>query len=195
MFSKQIGPDAELRLLEERHTETLFALTDANRAHLRRWLPWVDALRTAEDTRAFIRRVLAQFAAGDGFTAGIWHGGRLAGVAGFHDHSHANRAASIGYWLGTAFEGHGLVTRATAALVDHALLDLGFNRVEIRCATENRRSQAVPERLGFTYEGTSRESEWLYDHFVDHRVYSVLRREWLARGAPPTVRTDRPGSG
>ena len=35
-----------------------------------------------------------------------------------------------------------------------------------------------PERLGFTYEGTLRDKEWLYDHFVDSAVYSMLDDEW-----------------
>lgn len=70
----------ELRLLEERHAEELFALTDRNRDHLREWLPWVDRTRTVEDRRNFARRSLKRFAEGDGFEAGIWHEGRLGRV-------------------------------------------------------------------------------------------------------------------
>ncbi len=70
------------------------------------------------------------------------------------------------------------MTRACRALVDYAFAKLQLNRVEIRCATGNLRSQAIPERLGFTREGTLREGEWLYDHFVDLIVYSMLAREW-----------------
>jgi ribosomal-protein-serine acetyltransferase len=36
----------------------------------------------------------------------------------------------------------------------------------------------IPERLGATLEGIIREAAWLYDHFVDHRVYGILAGEW-----------------
>ena len=45
-------------------------------------------------------------------------------------------------------------------------------------ATPNARSAAVPIRLGFTEEGTVREAEWLYDRWVDLRVFGLLRQDW-----------------
>jgi ribosomal-protein-serine acetyltransferase len=56
--------------------------------------------------------------------------------------------------------------------------------VEIGCAPGNRKSCAIPERLGFTREGVLRQREWLYDHFVDHVVYGILAEEWRARRGP-----------
>ena len=83
MFSHKLTEDAELRLLEERHAQELTDLTDRNREHLRAWLPWVDATRTLEDRKNFIRGALEHFARNQGFVAGIWHEGRLAGVIGY----------------------------------------------------------------------------------------------------------------
>ena len=70
------------------------------------------------------------------------------------------------------------MTTACRAYVDHAFTRLDVHRVEIRCAVENRRSRAIPERLGFRLEGTLRDAEWLYDHFVDSVVYGMLADEW-----------------
>ena len=178
MFSFRIDDDTELRLLENRHAEELFALTDQNREHLRRWLPWLDNNRSLEDTRAFITRSLIQYANNRGFPTGIWFKGALAGVIGYNTIDWSDRMASIGYWIGASFQGQGLVTRGCRALIDYAFNGLGLNRVEIRCATGNKRSQAIPERLGFTQEGIVRQAEWLYDHFVDHAVYGMLAGEW-----------------
>lgn len=69
------------------------------------------------------------------------------------------------------------MTRACEALVNFSLRDLGLHRVEIRCAEENVKSRAIPERLGFVKEGFLREVEWLHDHYVDHVVYSKLSGE------------------
>ena len=56
---------------------------------------------------------------------------------------------------------------------------IGLHRLEIRCAVENHRSSAVPRRLGFLEEGILREAEWLYDHWVDLRVFSMLAQDWI----------------
>ena len=81
---------------------------------------------------------------------------------------------ALGYWLGEEFQGRGLVTAACRRLVAHSFDVLRLHRVEIRCAVENHRSRAIPERLGFRLEGRFREAEWLYDHWVDHAVYALL---------------------
>ena len=71
-----------LRVLREDDAAELFALTDANRAYLRRWLPWVDLVTSEEDSRSFLATVTAQREEGRGPTFGIVHDGALAGVVG-----------------------------------------------------------------------------------------------------------------
>ncbi|MGH7179120.1 MAG: GNAT family N-acetyltransferase, partial [Tepidisphaeraceae bacterium] len=55
-----------------------------------------------------------------------------------------------------------------------------LNKVEIRAATQNVRSRRVPERLGFTMEGTLRQVNKLADGFHDLVVYGMLASEWTA---------------
>jgi ribosomal-protein-serine acetyltransferase len=181
VFSHKLSENTELRLLEERHAQELSDLTDRNREHLRAWLPWVDSSRTVEDRKKFIRDSLKQFAETKGFVAGIWHEGRLAGVIGYDPIDWENRSTEVGYWLGEEYQGKGLATAACRALVDHAFGELGLNRVSIACAIENKKSCAIPERLGFRREGVKHQAEWVYDHFVDHVVYAALASEWQTR--------------
>ena len=77
-----IGPDLSLELLTLDHAEALFGLTDANRDHLRVWLPWLDEVRNIDDTRRFIEIACRQQADNDGFQTVILHHGRPAGVIG-----------------------------------------------------------------------------------------------------------------
>jgi ribosomal-protein-serine acetyltransferase len=177
MFSKQITIDAELRLPEVRHCEEIFALVDRNRAHIRRWMPWVDGTKSVEDVKKWQQTAAEQLAKNNGFHAAIWHREKLVGMIGFHAMDWNHRKTSIGYWLDEAAQGKGLMTAACRAMTRHALAELKLNRVEIRCAVENHRSRAIPRRLGFTEEGRLREVEWLYDHFEDHIVYSLLASE------------------
>jgi ribosomal-protein-serine acetyltransferase len=67
-------------------------------------------------------------------------------------------------------------------MIDEGFTRLHLNRIEIRAALENFKSQAIPERLGFKKEGLIRQGEFVNDHFVDLYVYSLLKEEWLARG-------------
>ena len=70
------------------------------------------------------------------------------------------------------------MTKVCRHLCGYLFDELGLNRIEIRCAEANLKSRAVPERLGFTLEGTLREMGYTRDGWVDQRVYSLLKREW-----------------
>ena len=73
------------------------------------------------------------------------------------------------------------MTRAVKAMIDIAMFEYEVHKVEIWAAEGNEKSRAIAERLGFVQEGIIRQAEWLYDHYVNHVVYGVLRSEWLAR--------------
>jgi ribosomal-protein-serine acetyltransferase len=177
MFSYKVDPQSELCMLEERHAEMLFDLIEQNRERH----PEVPQLYSLEDARMYIRRDLALFAENKGLGIGIWFEGKLAGTIRYHEIDWTNRSTELGYWLGGIYEGKGLVTRACQVMINHAFSELGLNRVVISCATENEKSRAIAEKLGFMREGILRQSDWLKDRFVDHAVYGILASEWLSR--------------
>lgn len=182
MFAYRVDEDVELRLLEVRHSKELYELVDRHRDDLRAWLGWVDGQRSPADVERFTRHTLEAFAAGKGVTAGIWTGGRPAGVIGLD--ARDDRNGEIGYWLAPPARGRGLVTRAAGALTAYGLSAMGLHRIEICCATGNHASRAVPERLGYTLEGVHRQAEWVNDHFNDLAVYAMLEEEWEAGQEP-----------
>lgn len=177
-FTIPLDADVELRIFEEWDAKELFQLIERNREYLRQWLPWVDYETSIDDSWSFVKRSLQRYMDNEGFALGVRYQDRLAGVISYHTIDWPNRQVEIGYWLGAEFQGRGLMTRACSALIDYAFHKLMLNRVAILCATGNARSRAIPERLGFKQEGLRREGEWLYDHFVDLIVYSMLAREW-----------------
>jgi ribosomal-protein-serine acetyltransferase len=164
-------------LLEEEDAAELHGLIDANRAYLGRWLPWA-AGQTQEDTLGFIRGTRAQLDANDGFQTAIVLGENLAGVIGYVDVDWGNRSTRIGYWLDEERQGGGIMTAAARLLVDHALTVWELNRVEILVAVENRRSRAIPERLGFQEEGTLRQYQLVGGRYLDCVSYSMLAADW-----------------
>ncbi|GGJ74455.1 GNAT family N-acetyltransferase [Virgibacillus salexigens] len=177
MFYHRLNPDTELRLLEHRHAEALFILTDRSRYHLRKWLPWIDYTQTVQHTLSFIDAALKQFSANNGFQAGIWYKGELAGIIGLHTINWENRSTSIGYWLGEQYQGNGLITQSCQPIISYCFQHLQLNRIEIRVATENKKSAAIPERLGFQKEGRLRKAEWLYNRYVDHDVFGLVKAD------------------
>lgn len=178
MFSHRLNDRLQLRSLQLTDANELFALTDANRSYLRRWLPWLDRTTTSADTRTFIRNTLEQFADTEGVVVAICHDNKIVGIIGYNHIDWANRIGQIGYWLAESHQGQGIMTTACRYFIDYSFATLVLNRIVILCATNNKRSRAIPERLGFTHEGRAREAEWLYDHFVDHEIYALLRRHW-----------------
>lgn len=81
----------------------------------------------------------------------------------------------MGYWLDEAHHGEGMITQACKFLIDIGFQELGLSTITIGCATDNYKSQGIPIRLGFVWQETIPNKEWLYDHYVDHHSY-LLRR-------------------
>jgi ribosomal-protein-serine acetyltransferase len=178
MFRRTVAPGIEIKLFETGEARLLFTIADRNRARLRRWLPWVDLTKSPEDVRLFILRCLDQYHSNLGPQTGVWVDGVLSGTVGCHPIDWPNRNCSIGYWLDSAQEGKGVITRCCAVLLDHLFDELGLHRVEIRCGTGNTRSCAIPERLGFQKEGVARGAEWVNDRWVDLVTWGILEEEW-----------------
>jgi ribosomal-protein-serine acetyltransferase len=181
MFYLTVAEGIELRQFRPEDAEAVFESVERHRAYLRQWLPWVEQTHSAEDIREFIARAQGQFEAGQGPQAAIWVDGKPAGSLGCHPIDWGNRNCSIGYWIDPGLQGRGIVTWCCAAMLDYLFGELGLHRVEIRCATGNTRSCAIPERLGFIREGVAREAEWVNDRWLDLVVWSMLAREWRAR--------------
>jgi ribosomal-protein-serine acetyltransferase len=176
------GGGIELCSVRPRDAESLFAVVDANRAYLRKWLPWVDAQQSAADTRSFIAQSRKAERDGTGCVAMIRQAGEPCGTVGFNKIDAANRSCEIGYWIREDRQGRGIVTRSVGALVRHAFETLDLNRVDLQAAVGNARSRRIPERLGFREIGVLPDAERLYDRYVDGALYVLLRRDWEAAG-------------
>ncbi len=173
-----INDETELRLLQESDAPRLYVLTNAGRAYLREWLPWVDGTRRVEDSLRFVHMATRQLDDNNGFHMGIWYQGELVGVIGYNYVSWPKRQTELGYWLGQAYQGKGLMTAACRGMINHAFDEMNMLRVEIHCAVGNQKSRAIPERLGFVEEGIRTQTEWLYTYFADSVVYSMSVQHW-----------------
>lgn len=178
MFTYTIEEHLHLRLLKQEDAQELFKLIDSNRTYFKEWLGWLDFSTDQKDTLKNIHQNRLLFATETGLDLAIIYKGAIVGKVGLNSINKSTKSAEVGYMLGEEFNGKGIMTKATKALVQIAFEEYKLNKVEIRVATENSKSRAIPQRLGFTEEGTLRSAEWLYDHYVDHVVYGMLKEEW-----------------
>lgn len=176
-----VSKEIELSLLNPFQARELFQLTEQNRGHLRKWLPWLDGIKEYQDTENFIIETLRLFALKTQCVYAILYNHSIIGVIGFNHIDWTVKTAAVGYWLSEEFEGNGFISNSLSVLERWAFCELGLNKLEIRCAVENCKSRAIPERKGYVHEGTVRYAENLYGTVVDHEVYGLSIDEFNMR--------------
>jgi RimJ/RimL family protein N-acetyltransferase len=92
--------------------------------------------------------------------------------------------AELGYWLGEAYWGRGILSEAVPAFTQWALKEFGLIRLEAVVFEWNRPSARVLEKSGYVLEGTMRRSankdgqvidRWMYAYVVDPNSASENR--------------------
>jgi ribosomal-protein-serine acetyltransferase len=173
----KISDSAYIRHYTPTDKENLFSLVNSNREHLDTFLAWPKFTKTSEDSLSFINSTLK-----DGINKclvwGIFEDETLCGTVGFNSYSTQNKTVEIGYWIGSRFQGRGLMTNAVKALLNIAFTRYNCNRVSIQCSTLNKSSANIPKRLGFTFEGVLRQIEVVGENVYDHNIYSLLKSEY-----------------
>lgn len=89
----------------------------------------------------------------------------------------ASSSAQIGYWMGQAYAGRGLMTEAVRAVRGHAFASLGLRRLEAACLPANLPSQRLLRRVGFQQEGLARGYLEVNGRPEDHLLFSLLAED------------------
>ncbi len=99
------------------------------------------------------------------------------GTTGFPDIDWDIPKLEIGYWVDTRHSGKGYMREAVGAMTQYALNELKFARLEIRCESENMKSRAIPEALGYDLEGVLRNEDLSVDgeRLTDTCIYAKIR--------------------
>ncbi|MBP6856637.1 MAG: GNAT family N-acetyltransferase [Candidatus Pacebacteria bacterium] len=170
----QINEHISLKIRKEDEAETLFDLVEKNREQLRDMLPWVDATQSSEDLRKFIMDCERGYAESKKFDYGIYFDGEMIGSGGINNFRSEYRKCDFGYWIDKDFEGKGITTTVIAHLINEAKEKLNVHRIEIRMEPRNIASRRIPEKLGFSYEGTMRDCAIQNGKFIDLEMWALL---------------------
>lgn len=161
--------------------DTVRAAVVESQAELKPWMPWAVNIPTAEEYEARVRKGQLDFLAREDLWLMLFlkESDTLIGGSGLHRIDWSVPKFEIGYWVRTGFGGQGYITEAVAGITDFAFNTLGARRVEIRCDANNVRSAAVPQRLGFTHEGTLRcqARHHLSGELGDTMIFAKVQQE------------------
>lgn len=100
------------------------------------------------------------------------------GTCGYHKWDKRYFRAEIGYDLDPDFWGQGYMTEALGAVISNGFENMRLNRIDALVYVENKPSILLLQRLGFTQEGLLRDYFCLDNHFYDHYIFSLLKKEW-----------------
>ncbi len=170
----KVNEHVSLRTRDINAASELFALVNENRERLREWLPWVDDTKSVNDTEEYLKKALEDANKEEAFDFGIYFNEAQIGSGGFNKISKKNRSGEIGYWISKDFEGKSIITDVVKTLIEFGKSKFNLHRIVIRMDTNNKRSQAVPKRLGFEFEGVLRHEGIQNGKFVDHEIWSIL---------------------
>ena len=170
----RINDKIRLELVKADMAHVIFETINRDREYLRKWLPFVNYTLEVSDTERFLESV-ANSSKDEIFS--IWYKEEFAGLIGFKDTDRVNRKTEIGYWLAKNMQGKGIITACVQKLCRYAFQKLKLNRVQIKVAEQNTRSEAIPRKLNFCFEGIERAGELHADKFVNLKVYSLLLNE------------------
>lgn len=152
----------------------------ASDARVTRYLTWQPHI-SPEATAQLLKDWCATYENPSTYNWVLEYAGVPIGSIGAAHLSERDESAELGYCMGYAYWGKGLMTEAVRAVIDYLFAEVGLNRVTILHAAGNPASGKVARKCGLTYEGTHREAfQSASGEFHDLLQYAILRREWAA---------------
>lgn len=136
--------------------------------------------RSRLDSERFIEAELAKYDCLQPASWAIVHQGasKVIGTCGFGFWHSAHARIEVGYALGRAYWGQGLMPEALQAVITFCFSALPLNRIEALCLVENHASARVMEKVGMRYEGLLREAFCHRGRYCDLKLYSILQSDW-----------------
>lgn len=143
-----------------------------------RYLTW--PTHTSEDvTRAVLEDWVPKYEQPDTYHWGLElkSAGELIGDIAVVDIDEEVGEAGLGWCMGRAWWGQGLMPEAAKAVLRYLFDEAGFNRVFAKHDIENPKSGRVMQKIGMTYEGTHRRAGRNNRGIIDDVCYAILKSD------------------
>jgi len=174
------GSGLLLRLPQMADYADWYALRSASREFLRPFEPrWTEADLSRRVFALRVRRARQEAEEGSDYSFFLFEGGVLVG--GITLSNICRRAAqfvTLGYWMGEAHAGRGLMTKAVALCLPFVFETLDLHRIHAAFLPGNMASRRVLEKNGFVEEGFAEKYLQINGRWEDHVLMGLTRERY-----------------
>ena len=168
-----------IRLRPWRGEDEEFLVRYANDKEIARWLRDVFPYPyTREDAKGFVAYCLAADEDWELLRVIEADGQAVGSITLNRGRDVECRSAELGYWLGRAFHGKGIMTEAVEQMCLLGFKQWDIVRIFAQSYASNQASRRVLEKAGFTLEGTLRRSVCKNGEMLDSCIYALLTEEF-----------------
>lgn len=193
IFLAPMGPTLRservvLRLPQGRDYESWRRVREESRDFLKPWEPLrpVDEL-SRRSYRQHLSRYVQEAHERTSFTFFLLPPGGgevLGGITVGNIRRGVAQCCTLGYWMGEAHAGKGLMRAAVELLKPFVFEVEGLHRIEAACLPSNARSMRLLERTGFRREGYLKKYLKIDGSWEDHHLYALLAEDWTRSPGP-----------
>ena len=173
------SPATDIRLITLHDADAITEHLRRDRETKGRWEPaYPPDYFTLDGQRQRIERMLGRHRDGESWPGVILAGQTVIGQITVQEIlQRAWRKASIGYWIGSPYQGQGHATRAVGLVVRLMREDLGLHRAEAFTQIENTASQNVLRKNRFLPIGITRSHIFTVGAWHDEIMWERLLEE------------------
>ncbi len=134
-------------------------------------IPYPYTIRDAEEEYRKFRNIMRRKNP-DRKAIAIEIDGETAGIVGISIKGHQ---AEIGYWLGRAYWGKGIMTEVVKVITKYGFNELNLRRVQAFTLPHNKASMRVLEKAGYKFEGILRRNIKTGNRYFDQCLFARVR--------------------
>lgn len=165
--------DGVVRLRLVRESDVPAMVAHCQEAEMQRWT-MVPSPYSERDAREWLALSRDRWRSGEAATFVVADARTDEYLGGIGLRSGPWPVGDVGYGLRAEVRGRGLMPRALRLLVDWAFAELALVRIELVTDADNRASQRVAEKVGFTREGVLRQRLEVKGRRSDCVMFSLL---------------------